>query len=186
MSKVGKKKINYNALSKVYVDKSVVTYRKFVIGVIKKNPIFSYALRNEELISDLVTEAALADWRYDPSKGSKRESFRHNAIVFFLRKQQMKKKDNTVCWPDFSLTGNETTNPVKLLMQEEDGRKTTKLVGELLDTSGLTPLEKDYVRLHYLEELSVKEISLRYTRSRQSVDLKIKNGLKKIRGKVNG
>lgn len=160
-------------------------YKKFVKRLVKK-----YAPRlskNDDVISYLITEAILADCRWDPTKGTKKSTFKYNTICFKIKRclksvKQMyslnhvykQNSDNEFTLED--IVSHRDPEPIDVMIKSEDN-----YVERLLNSANLTKKERKYIELYYLHDVNIIEIAKSHNVSKQSVQQTIQNSLRKLK-----
>lgn len=168
---------NYRLMDASNAKDTYVDYRKFVYGVVKKNPRFISVLDDEDIVTDLITEAAMSDWRWDSTRGMKKESFRYQNIVFYLRKHFIRASKRKMSYLDELGHFPSNENPVAELMEQE---RSIEVKG-LIEQASLTEKELSYVQAFYIEGITMSDIAKRNKVSTQNVSDKLQNSIRKMK-----
>lgn len=160
IEKIGNKTAKYSKEGKKFM--SVKEYEQCVKHVIYKNfrRWAALLLKNDEIVANLITAAAIADWRYD-GRGSI-EGYRVSCVKWAVKKTMVRLFDMQKMLYLSTRIGS-TDNHEKTLLDAVKNipikKKTYYDVSGLLDWEVLTQKEKDRLRMYYVEGKTYQEIA---------------------------
>jgi RNA polymerase sigma factor (sigma-70 family) len=142
--------------------------------------LFPQIKRSESALSFIAEHLMMADWDYDPDKGASRKTWRQSraqqAILELLKTSNRKKNSHKNERLDF-----DVASPKKLPRNVLEDNENKKQIHFLLNNSGLTPTQREYVEDAYLKEMSNGEIAEKNGVTRQAVEDMLNKGLKKMK-----
>lgn len=134
-------------------------YRKLVKAILAEKAY--HLLKNEDVISDLITEAALADCRWDSTKGTTQTTWRYLTILYYLKKYRKNMKTyslnakNSFDLEMIDLIPSGESTPINKLISEEENSS----LGSILDKANLSKRERKFIEMKYLGEIPVSKIA---------------------------
>lgn len=211
---VGKQKILYKDHSNIsfesldfYINLSQKIIAKiaptFFTGLSKE------MLKNEDAISFVANAIMMGDWRWE--KNSEEESKQHKslysyrnqcaiwAIKTYITKQyktkHSKKRINTDCSLNYTdsedmqleaiIEDKSQKDPIDIVCYQEDQQIKKNLIDDLLESEILSDKQKEYIRLYYLENMTLEKIGQKYNVTREAIRQSIKSGISKIKELIN-
>ena len=181
-------------------ERDIASYRKeAMVMIIKFAGPSAAILRDEDAVTNVASAIAKAEHNFDPSRGFKRTTLRitygKNQIWKELR-QAAKRKEKT-----FSIDaprgktqydGDGDSSGLELedyrfdmsneVEEEEERGKRRSMARKMIECHALTNLQKEYLYLKYVKDISVKEIAEKKKCSKQAVAQVIDLAIKKLRG----
>jgi RNA polymerase sigma factor (sigma-70 family) len=143
-----------------------------------------------------------ADWKYDENKKGKlsnksktRYSYRNQcaiwAIQTYIKNSLRKNKtiylnnlinsEDEIALTDI-LEDKKQQQAEDIYIHQEEEESNTKLVQNILSSSLLTAMQKEKMRMHYIEGQSLAEIGRRYGVTREAIRQTIQGCIKKLQG----
>lgn len=207
---IGKQKILYKDHSSIKFE-SLDFYLNLSQKIIAKVAPTFFAglskemLKNEDAISFVANAIMMGDWRWEKenkeqSKTNKNlYSYRNQcaiwAIKTYITKQyknkNSKKRLNIDCSLNYSdgedlqletiIADKSQKDPLDIICEEEDKRAKNQLINDLLESEILSNKQKDYIKLYYMEGMTLEKIGHRYNITREAVRQSIKSSISKIR-----
>ena len=156
-------------------------YRKLVIALLKRKA--PYLLKHEDIISDLITEVAIADCRWSPDRGTKQSTWRILNASFYINKfrKQMKtislNAKNSYELELADIVSSNVPEPVDQLINNE----VTSSIDSILDKANLTKKQRKYIEMRYLHDVPVEKIAEAHKVTTQSVYLVLDKTLLKLK-----
>ena len=154
--------------------------------------LMNYAKVKPSLITDdniglVVRYLVNSDMKYDQNKSSLR-TYRYHGFKHALSKIFEKPKNSTISLDDmvdsqsrYELVSSNDKTPLELFeLQEDETNGTTRLL-ELVNHPVLTPKEKEYLHLTYVEGLNQREITERLNVSKQAVSESLIRAIRKLK-----
>lgn len=157
--------------------------------------------RNEDAIGDIAYAMMCADWKYDATRkgkeskqGKSRYSYRNQCAIWAIQtyiKKYLKHKSvylNTLVDSNDNMelldliTDTKQKEPVDHVIFDEETNNNSELVKEILTADYLSESQKDKLKMHYIEGLSLAKIGKKYGITREAVRQNIKTSVKKIKG----
>lgn len=145
---------------------SLVGINKFSMGIV------SHIIKNEDALSNIVTEVMLGDWQWDKNNVKKmtKFSYRKQNVVFNVYKYVHRYRKTR---EKIEILRNL---PTKIQSYNQENYVLTK---KIMDDKELTKRDKKFLDLHYLQGWSQAEIgktcNLSRERVRQIIDRSLKN-----------
>lgn len=196
------RQINFSDLSDylLLAKKSISTFaNKFYHGLAPK------MLHDEDAISNIAYAIMLADWRYDENHEGKRQikktrySYRNQCALWAIQTyvtKSSKNKKNTALSLDHSFSDDDEhqnqykyivdpkdPEPSKILESYEAKDNMSQKIEVLLNTEGVTEIQKTYIKLYYIENLTYAQIGKRFSLTREAIRQSIIKGIETIRRK---
>jgi RNA polymerase sigma factor (sigma-70 family) len=181
-----------------YIDLAKKTISKF--GPKFYNGLSIEMLNNSDAVSDVATAMMYADWRFDPSRTGKDGqsktlySYRNQcaiwAIKTYVTNKYKKHTDNISL--DFiskdtdnsmhsTLSDNRVSEPIEILIKQEQSENLSKNISELLSNPNLSEKQREQIRLYYLEKHTLSQIGKKFGVSREAVRQNIKRAIEIIK-----
>ena len=181
-------------------ERDIASYRKEAIAMIIKFAGSSTALLyDEDAITNVASAIARAEHNFDPSRGIKRTTVRityGKHQVWKELRQAAKRKETTfsIDAPRGNKAYDESSSRVgmdledyrectsKKLEEDEEVEKRRSMARRMIECHALTNLQREYLYLKYVKDISVKEISEKKKCSKQAVAQVIDLAIKRLRG----
>lgn len=180
-----------------YIDMAKKTIRAFSNKICPG--ICSQMSNSEDAIADIAYAMMCADWKYDKNRKGKQTnksktkySYRNQCAIWAIQtyiKRHLKgkplylnnilDKDDELNFADI-LEDHSQKEPIENVMHNEKITLETQLVKEIFDSELLTSVQKDKLRLYYLEGLSLAKIGQKYGVTREAIRQTIKNSINTI------
>jgi RNA polymerase sigma factor (sigma-70 family) len=183
-----------------YIDAAKKTIRVFANKIC---PGICYEMtQSEDAIADVAHAMMCADWKYDENKKGKlsnksktRYSYRNQcaiwAIQTYIKNSLRKNKtiylnnlinsEDEIALTDI-LEDKKQQQAEDIYIHQEEEESNTKLVQNILSSSLLTAMQKEKMRMHYIEGQSLAEIGRRYGVTREAIRQTIQGCIKKLQG----
>jgi RNA polymerase sigma factor (sigma-70 family) len=183
-----------------YIDAAKKTIRVFANKIC---PGICYEMtQSEDAIADVAHAMMCADWKYDENKKGKlsnksktRYSYRNQcaiwAIQTYIKNSLRKNKtiylnnlinsEDEIALTDI-LEDKKQQQAEDIYIHQEEEESNTKLVQNILSSSLLTAMQKEKMRMHYVEGQSLAEIGRRYGVTREAIRQTIQGCIKKLQG----
>lgn len=155
-------------------------------------------LNNEDAIANVAQALMLADYKFD-GRGSI-GGYRKQCVIYAIKSYieymaNNKSAQNTIRFSDLKSKSSkdgaekefdvaDSENPASIYMDREKKENTTKIVRDILDSDILSDIQKKYIKMRFMENMSVIEIASACNVSRQGVNDVIVRGLEKIRNTI--
>jgi hypothetical protein len=181
------------------VDAYITSARRIIsyFGPKSSSALTQEMLASDDAVSNIATQLMLADWRWDEeyknaakTKRSK-YSYRNQCGKWAVQAYITRRTKRRGKWgKTFSLDGSKVTTwkgdakgltSSNELEQVEVQEHNVSYVHKMLDSGILTEKQQKFIKLHYLEGESIKNIALANDISHQAVYLSIDNGLRKLK-----
>ena len=152
-------------------------------------------LQNEDAIANIANALMMADYKFD-GRGSI-GGYRKQSVIYAIRSYVEHVTHNnavkkTSCFTDlgtkfgkddatkeFDVADN--SNPASISIDRERKENTVRIVKELLDSDILSDVQKKYIKMRFMDNMSVMEIATACDVSRQGVNDVILRGLDKMK-----
>ena len=183
-----------------YIDAAKKTIRVFANKIC---PGICYEMtQSEDAIADVAHAMMCADWKYDENKKGKlsnksktRYSYRNQcaiwAIQTYIKNSLRKNKtiylnnlinsEDEIALTDI-LEDKKQQQAEDIYIHQEEEESNTKLVQNILSSSLLTAMQKEKMRMHYIEGQSLAEIGRKYGVTREAIRQTIQGCIKKLQG----
>ena len=183
-----------------YIEDAKKTIRVFANKIC---PGICYEMtQSEDAIADVAHAMMCADWKYDENKKGKlsnksktRYSYRNQcaiwAIQTYIKNSLRKNKtiylnnlinsEDEIALTDI-LEDKKQQQAEDIYIHQEEEESNTKLVQNILSSSLLTAMQKEKMRMHYIEGQSLAEIGRRYGVTREAIRQTIQGCIKKLQG----
>ncbi len=165
---------------------SLSEYTKIAVKLLRKfTPLY---MMSDENVGIVVNYLINSDLKYDPNKGQLK-TYRYNGFVNALRKirtfskSQLLSLDETFSSGEnrYSTVPDTTLEPSELVSNEESLEVQSHLVEQLLNNDQLTKTEQKYLKMMYVDGLSMLKVSEICGVSKQAVSYTELKALKKLR-----
>lgn len=159
---------------------SFLDYENVALKMIKhycknKNLSLKHFTNDIDYIGAAVEGLIKADIKYDPIHACKLSSFRYRGVVLALLSMKKRKK-NIVTVPI-----NDNTELVLEEREKYFSNCKKELAQELLEKTPLEPNQKEFIKLHFLENKTFREIGYKFLCTKQNVQQVIKRGIHQIK-----
>lgn len=183
-----------------YIEDAKKTIRVFANKIC---PGICYEMtQSEDAIADVAHAMMCADWKYDENKKGKisnksktRYSYRNQcaiwAIQTYIKNSLRKNKtiylnnlinsEDEIALTDI-LEDKKQQQAEDIYIHQEEEESNTKLVQNILSSSLLTAMQKEKMRMHYIEGQSLAEIGRKYGVTREAIRQTIQGCIKKLQG----
>lgn len=188
ISKIRNLRVNYEKKPDNYyctLDEYILFAKKSIMRF--ASPVAKSLLKNEDFISDIAYAIMMADWRWDGNGDrvgyrSKCADWAIKVNLNKLKKQNKKNKD--ILSLNWQINNNRNDSDADLYSIVEDKRLTKSKeidVKGILENSGLTDLQKQYISMYYMENMNLKQIAEQFNTTPQNINQTITRGIEKIR-----
>lgn len=180
-----------------YIDMAKKTIRAFSNKICPG--ICKQMTTSEDAIADIAYAMMCADWKYDGDRKGKisnktktKYSYRNQCAIWAIQtyiKKQLKhhafsinsliNQDNDT---DFTyiLQDHSQVDPIDYVIEQEKTELESELINEIFDSNVLTDIQKDKLKMYYIEGLSLAKIGKKYGVTREAVRQNIKTSINKI------
>lgn len=180
-------------------ERDVTSYRKEAIAMIIKFAGSTTALLyDEDAVTNVASAIAKAEYNFDPSRGFKRTTVRityGKHQVWKELRQAAKRKEKTFSidaprrnkdYDESNQVGMDIADyrecQSKKMEEDEVVEKRRSMARKMIECHVLTNLQREYLYLKYVKDISVKEISEKKKCSKQAVAQVIDLAIKRLRG----
>ena len=156
-------------------------------------------LDDEDAITNVASAIAKAEYNFDLSRGVKRSTLRMTYGKYQIWKELRllaKRKENTfsIDTPrggkdyggDYKNKGMDIEDYRECLSQkmeeDEEREKRRKMARKMIQCSALTKKQREYLKLRYVKDISVKEIAGRKKCSKQAVSQVLCGAIRRLKG----
>lgn len=181
-----------------YIDMAKKTIRAFSNRICPG--ICNQMSNSEDAIADIAYAMMCADWKYDKNrKGKKsnqcktRYSYRNQCAIWAIQtyiKKSIKNKhislnnlidqEDGCSFADLIEDSNQK-EPIDNIITEEKQTLEASLVDKILTSDILTQIQKDKIKLYFMDGLSLAKIGKKYGVTREAIRQNIKNSISKIK-----
>lgn len=180
-----------------YIDMAKKTIRAFSNRICPG--ICNQMSNSEDAIADIAYAMMCADWKYDSNRKGKHSnqsktkySYRNQCAIWAIQtyiKKQLKTKtlylnslldqSEGLSFVDM-LEDNSQKEPVENIINEEQQTLESQIVQDIFDSNVLSDIQKEKLKLYYLDGLSLAKIGKKYGVTREAIRQNIKNSISKI------
>ena len=152
---------------------------------------------DEDAITNVASAIAKAEYDFDPSRGYKRVTLRMTYGKYQVWKELrlQKKRRETFSLDRAVHNANEDTEKTygidvedhrecasQKMEEDEEREKRKKMAHKMIQCSALTQKQREYLKLRYVKDISVKEIAERKKCSKQAVSQILLGAISRLRG----
>ena len=181
IEKIGNKTAKYSKEGKEFMP--LKEYELCVKHVIYKHfkRWSAILLNNEEILANLITSAAIADWRYD-GRGSQ-EGYRVQCVKWAVKKTMVRlfEMKKILYFSSKIQSGSGEKTLLDAVKNIPAKQYTYYDISSLLEWKMLTQKEKDRLRMYYVEGKTYKEIAEIEGMSLEGICKSIKRTVQKIK-----
>ena len=169
-------------------DKSLKDYWNEAKRVIGRWGQWEWQL-DDECVAFVAYWMMRADWKYDPTKGAKRSTYRISsgrwALVSWagkLKKQNAKAKETLSL--NYEIKDGDDSYVEfgdSLIQREPEENPAIELVGKLVDHDCLSKVMKLYLKRYYVDGYNCVEIAEEFSISKQAVSEGIRRGISRLK-----
>lgn len=180
-----------------YIDMAKKTIRAFSNRICPG--ICNQMSNSEDAIADIAYAMMCADWKYDSNRKGKHSnqsktkySYRNQCAIWAIQtyiKKQLKTKtlylnslldqSEGLSFVDM-LEDNSQKEPVENIIDEEQQTLESQMVKDIFNSNVLSDIQKEKLKLYYLDGLSLAKIGKKYGVTREAIRQNIKNSISKI------
>ena len=180
-----------------YIDMAKKTIRAFSNRICPG--ICNQMSNSEDAIADIAYAMMCADWKYDSNRKGKHSnqsktkySYRNQCAIWAIQtyiKKQLKTKtlylnslldqSEGLSFVDM-LEDNSQKEPVENIIDEEQQTLESQMVKDIFNSNVLIDIQKEKLKLYYLDGLSLAKIGKKYGVTREAIRQNIKNSISKI------
>jgi RNA polymerase sigma factor (sigma-70 family) len=163
--------------------------QKVIIKFCGKGLLSKKLLRDDDAISFVAEALMMADWKYDPTRGKTRYSYRNQRAIWAIKKYFHKLKETksikSLNYPVHNRNGKDKIELGDLIIDQktlspDQNIQTNEKIHQarrMIEMSYLDPAQKMCIEMKYLHGLSVNEIQAKLGISRQAVCANLQRGI---------
>jgi RNA polymerase sigma factor (sigma-70 family) len=179
-----------------YIDMAKKTIRAFSNKICPG--ICKQMANSEDAIADIAYAMMCADWKYDSDRKGKisnktktKYSYRNQCAIWAIQ-TYIKKYLKSQFYINNILNSEDDCNfadmlqdynqiePVNEVINQEKTELESQLLQSIFDSDILTDIQKEKLKLYYIEGLSLAKIGKKYGVTREAIRQNIKNSISKI------